>query len=78
MEEVIIMYRYYSYRDKCVKEAERTFNDRVMALRFIYSIKRRKDYFLDGWKTYDNYIDEWLGARVSLWDINYNKELSQK
>lgn len=75
-EEITIMYRYYSYKEKCIKEAEITFHDRVKALRFIYSIKKRKDYFLDGWKTYDNYLDEWFGARVSLYDVNYNKELA--
>ena len=75
MDEITIMYKYYSYKEKCIKDGEIIFHDRVKALRFCYSIKRRKDYFLEGWKTYDQYLDEWMGFRVSLHDVNYNKEL---
>lgn len=57
----------FAYKSKTgeVKEGERDFNDKRMALRFLYGAKG-KNIIILGWRCDDVYDHEWLERRFTL------------
>ena len=67
---VTVYYRYFSKKTKRWSEYEETFSDPVKALRFIWAMKNREDYYLDGWSCWDPEDNEYLASRISITNIN--------
>ena len=63
---IYVMYQYFSKSEGKYLDGETEFNSPVKALRFMYSIKGREDYFLDGYRCDDPEDDEYIGRRIKL------------
>ena len=61
---ITIMFAYKTSNGE-VKEEERDFYDKRMALRFLYGAKR-KNIIILGWRCDDVYDHEWLERRFAL------------
>ena len=63
---IIVMFSYFNKHQEKFVEGEAQFDSNVKALRFMYSIKGREDYILEGYRCDDPYDNEWLGRRINI------------
>ena len=62
---ITIHYIYKRKTDGLWYEAEREFLDVRKALRFLYSIRNKSNYIIQGWDTDDQWDNEWLNRRFN-------------
>ena len=66
---ITIFYLYFSKTENKMKEASQIFDDVQKAIRFCWSMKKRK-MVLDGWSCYDPEDNEILQRKVNMAVIN--------
>ena len=63
---IIVYYKYFSKKDKCVKEGQTIFYDRVKALAFMYKVNDNPLMFLEAYSCDDPWDNDWLNERIHL------------
>lgn len=66
---ITIFYLYFNKTENKMKEASQIFDDVQKAIRFCWSMKKRK-MVLDGWSCYDPEDNEILQRKVNIAVIN--------
>lgn len=66
---ITIFYLYFNKTENKMKEASQIFNDVQKAIKFCWSMKKRK-MILDGWSCYDPEDNELMSMRVNIAKIN--------
>lgn len=63
---IVVMYSYFNKSKQTWIEGETEFTSCVKALRFMYSIKGKNNYVLEGYSCDDPYDTEYIERRISI------------
>ena len=63
---IIVYYKYFSKKDKCVKEGQTILYNRVKALAFMHKVNDSPYMFLEAYSCDDPWDNEWLNTRIHL------------